>query len=660
MKWLTIHVLFYLAVVLSPVPALAQFTVERVVGDLNQPVYMTQAPGDNNSLYIVERADPGNAVGRILKYDQQTDVKSTFLDLTGSINADGGALSLAFHPDFQSNNKFYVALNDDKVNRIEEYELVEGTPQHQRTLMEYNNLTNNFHTVNWLGFRPNGNNQELFVTAGDGGTQANQPSFDPDLIESPHSPYGKLMRVDLTADFTAGPAADPTHQGVDVMALGLRNPYRASFDRDTGDMYIGDVGFQTAEEIDFIPANYFENPSPTPLDFGWTDREGSVATVANQAGGPGSPEDIEPIFDYAHGGDPLPHPSLIHGGSITGGYLYRGPVPQLQGRYFFGDFITQDIYSGAFNPALSPDDYDGTNLTDIQNHTELFENASSMSDPQTWLTSFAEDNAGNVYVIDFGEGFFPPLGEGEIYRIVPLSDITLTVDRTTGEMTLTNLTSSAAEILSYELTSESGAIESTQLIPIAGNYDDSPTGNRLVDDNDAWQIVSSAGSHSALEEQTTGDAGLLPVGVDVQLSAGGGWIQSPVEDLQLSITLEGNTVISGQVVFVGNGAATFARSDLNFDGVVDEHDWPIFRDNHEVPLEGLSLAQSYGRGDLDTDGDNDYDDYLLFVDDFIDANGVSAFKALTRVPEPSTWISLLACMSVIYLTRSSHHHLADY
>lgn len=629
---------------------MAQFTVERVVGDLNQPIYMTQAPGDNNNLYIVERADPGNAVGRILQYDQVTNTKSTFLDLEGSIASDGGALSLAFHPDFQSNGKFYVTLNDNRVNRLDEYQLVGGDPQFQQTLLEYDNLANNFHTINWIGFRPSGNNNEIFVTTGDGGTQANQGSFDPALIESPNSPYGKLMRVNLSADYSAGPASDPIHPGVDVMALGLRNPYRASFDRLTGDMYIADVGFQTAEEVNFVPSSHFSSPT-TPLDFGWTDREGTVATVANNAGGPGSSGDIDPIFDYAHIGDPLPHPSEIFGGSITGGYFYRGPVPQLQGRYFFGDFVTQDIYSGSFDATTPVGDYDGTNLTNIQNHTNLFEAASQQSNPDTWVTSFAEDNAGNLYVVDFGEGFFPSLGEGELYRIVPLSELTLTIDRDTGAMTLTNLTNSIADILSYELTSATGAIAPVELTPITGNYDASLTGDGSVDANDPWQITSAAGSNEQFSEETTGDAGNLLVGVDVSLSVAGGWIPSPTEDMQLSVTLEGGSMISAQVVFVGNNDAAYSRSDLNFDGVIDGEDWPILRDNANTDLSGLSLAESYGLGDLDGDGDNDYDDFLRFRADFNATNGANAFETLLNVPEPTTLVLLLATVGMVATNR---------
>ena len=386
-------------------PTHADFTVERVVGGLNQPIHMAQAPGDASSLYIVERSDGGNQLGRIRKYDLQTQSFTTFLDLAGTINADGGLLSMTFHPQYQTNGLFYVVSNDNGSNRLDEYQVAGGAPQFQRRVLQYQNLDNVFHTLNQAHFRPGGNNNELFITTGDGGTQANDPDFNIALIEDPNSPYGKLMKVDLTADF-ATPANGPSHPGVDVVALGLRNPYRSSFDRQTGDFYIGDVGFVTAEEIDFIPASHFSNAGAPVLDFGWTDREGTVETNANFAGGPGSPGDINPIFDYAHDGQPLPHTSVFLGQSVTAGYVYRGPVTELQGRYFLSDFINGNVYSGTFNTSTPTAAFNGTNLTDIQNHTADFENSIGDGANIQFVTSFAEDNSGNLYIVKFGDNSF--------------------------------------------------------------------------------------------------------------------------------------------------------------------------------------------------------------------------------------------------------------
>src|SRR4051812_17231332 len=257
-------------------PAFGAYTVERVVGGLNQPTYMTQAPGDNTSLYIVERSD-GGTLGKVRKYNLQTHTFSTFLDLSGTIVSDGGLLSMTFHPEYQSNGLFYVATNVSGTNALDEYRVVGGTPQLQRRLLQYQNLNNVFHTINQAHFRPNGNNNELFLTAGDGGTQADDPGFNKSLIESPTSPYGKLMKIDLSQPFNTPASGPGPGTGISVVALGLRNPFRSGFDRQTGDFYIGDVGFNTAEEVDYIPSSQFTNPSASTLDFGWTDREGTIA-----------------------------------------------------------------------------------------------------------------------------------------------------------------------------------------------------------------------------------------------------------------------------------------------------------------------------------------------------------------------------------------------
>jgi hypothetical protein len=611
------------------------FAVQRVVSGLNQPTFVTQAPGDNGSLYIVERADSGNQLGRIRKYDLQTQTATTFLDLSGTINSDGGALSMTFHPQFQSNGLFYVVSNNNGTNGLDEYKVVGGAPQLQRRLLQYQNLNNVYHTMNQALFRPNGNNNELFVTTGDGGTQADDPGFNKALIESPTSPYGKLMKIDLTHSFPTPASAPGAGTGVSVVALGIRNPFRSSFDRQTGDFYFGDVGFNTAESIDFIPASHFANPSAPVLDFGWTDREGTIATIAPYAGGPGSPGDINPIFDYAHSGQPLPHTSLISGRSVTGGYMYHGPVADFQDRYFFADFINGSVYSGTFNTSTNPASFNGTNLTNIQDHTTTFETKIGGGANIQFVTSFGEDNAGNLYIVKFGNAGFPPLGQGEIFRISPVG-VSVVVDRNTGNITLTNNTGAAISLTSLSITSAFGAIEPTQLTPISGHYDS--TGNGSVDNNNPWSISSPGGSHTLFSEATTGDPGTLAAGQQTSLSSAGGWIQSPKEDLALNLTLNGGTVLSAGVSYVGNGGRAFASGDLNFSGGIDAADWAIFAANAYGNLTGLSHAQAYAKGDLDGDGDNDYADFKLFKTSFNAAHGAGAFSAMiAQLPEPAAF-----------------------
>jgi hypothetical protein len=637
--------------------ARAAYTVERVVGGLNQPMGVMQAPGENGSLYIVERNDGGNQLGRVRKYDLQTQTFSTFLDVTGAITSDGGLLGMTFHPNYQTNGLVYLTSNVNGTNALDEYKVTGGVPTLQRRLLQYQNLNNVFHTINQVHFRPNGNNNELFVTMGDGGTQADDPGFNPALIESTSSVYGKMLRFDLTASFPT-PATDATHAGVSVAAMGLRNPYRSSFDRQTGDFYIGDVGFNTAEEVDFIPSSFFANPANPPLNFGWTSREGTIATTQPGVGGPGSPGDLNPIFDYAHYSNPLPHPTQLIGSSITGGYVYRGPVAELQGRYFFSDFSNGNVYSGNFNTSTPTANYDGTNLAGLTNHTTAFETAIGGGANIQFLTSFGEDNAGNLYMVKFGNAFFPALGQGEIFRIVPAAAINVVVNRDTGSITLTNNTTAAVNLTALTINSAFGAINPTALTPITGHYDS--TGNGSVDGNNPWQITSAAGNNVTFTEVTAGDAGTLGAGQQIVLSVAGGWLKSPTQDLAISLTVNGSPLATS-VAYAGNGGQAFSRSDLNFNGTLTAADWAAFLTGAYTNLSGLSKAESYAFGDLDGDGDNDFIDFRLFKQDYDAANGVGAFVAMAGiVPEPSSAFLLsIPCLAATLLARSTHTSAAQ-
>jgi hypothetical protein len=620
----------------------AAYTVERVVSGLNQPTYMAQAPGDNNHLYIVERIEPGGtSLGRILAYDQLTKTSTTFLDLSGTVVSDGGLLSMTFHPDYQTNGLFYTVTNVNGTNGLDEWKTIGGVPQVQRRLYEYQNLSNNFHTMNEAFFRPGGSGNELFLTSGDGGTQANEPSFNPALIQDSNSPYGKVVKIELTGDF-ATPASGPSHASVDLVATGLRNPYRSSFDRQTGDFYIGDVGFNSVEEVSFIPASHFANPAAAPIDFGWTSREGTIATIGGSAGGPGSPGDVNPIYEYAHhAGIPLGHSSDFNGGSITGGYVYRGPVEELQGRYFLTDFTAQRIYSGEFDTATPTANYNGDNFTDVLRHDIEFENLLNDGTVLQYLTSFNEDNFGNLYMVKFGNSFFPPAGQGEIFRIVATGEdfIQLLVDRDTGAITLTNTGTTAASIQSISLSSAFGAISSADLTPVTGNRDSN--GDGTVDSTNAWSISSA--TNELFMEATTGDAGHLAPVSELLYSTADGWLRSPVEDLAATVLLESGAIVNAQVTYTGNGGVAFASGDLDFDGDIDSNDFVVLASSLHTDLSGLSPAEAYAGGDLTGDGASNYDDFVAFKTTYISLHGEEAFASLlASVPEPTTAL-LTAC-----------------
>ena len=250
------------------------------------------------------------------------------------------------------------------------------------------------HLGGWLGFGPDG---DLYLQRGDGGGD-NDPENRGQNITG--ELMGDVLRLDpehddFPADDTRNYAIPPSNPfvGVDgedeIWAFGLRNPWRGSFDRATGDYFIGDVGENTREEIDFQRAG-----SPGGQNYGWRLREGTIANPTGGVGGPQPPGGVDPIFDYAH--PPPPNP----GTCITGGYVYRGPVTALQGQYFFGDCVTGKIWSIRV-------DRDTGAVSDFTDWTTTFTPAvGSLTD----VVSFGEDALGNLFILD--------LNSGDIFKVV--------------------------------------------------------------------------------------------------------------------------------------------------------------------------------------------------------------------------------------------------
>lgn len=503
--------------------AWAEFHVERVASGLNQPTFIAQAPGDPSSLYIVERQGPNtNQAGRILKFDFATRTSDVFLDFTGnSFTSDGGILSMAFHPDFQTNGKFYTATAfnggvNNLRDRVQEYRVVDGEPVLQRTLLQYDNLFNPFHTVNMMAFDPLAAGDErdyMLILLGDGGTQANQPQFvnnSQDLSQV----YGKILRIDVSDGLDAYPGDPLKNFGIpddnpfaedgdpgtldEIFASGFRNPYRGSYDRQTGDFFVGDVGFNVKEEVSFIKAGTSGD------DFGWARREGTIENPVSAHGGPQG-DSLNPIYEYDHSTGNV---------SVTSGYVYRGPVEELQGTYFFSDFVSGRVFTAEFDRDTDPATFNGNNLTNLQDRTTELESLIYGGGDIRNLTSFGEDLEGNLYLVKFGNDFFPPNGQGEIFRVVP--------------------------------------------------------GPPIV------------------------------------------------------------------------------RSDLNLDGLINLTDWGLLVAGNGTDLSGLSFEQAYAKGDLDGDFDNDYFDFLLFRQDFNQANGAGALeRQLAGVPEPTAAALLLLWAAIL-------------
>ena len=374
---------------LAAAPADAMVKALRLPATLATPTYLTAPPGDTARLFVTELG------GDIEILDRSAGTaEGTFLTVAGT--AGEGLQGLAFHPDYDTNGFLYVYFFGGGVSNLVRYTRDAGDPDLADPLSAFPILTigdssDGTHNGGWIGFGPDG---FLYVTVGDGGPQHDTVNRAQSIVGELR---GNILRIDVDGDdFPGDPGrnyAIPTGNpfalvaGEDeIWAYGLRNPFRASFDRATGDFYIADVGQNTHEEIDFEAVG-----SLGGANYGWRLREGTIATPTGGVGGPQPPGGVDPLYEYDHG------PGDDEGFSITGGYVYRGPIAQLQGRYFFADFVSERIWSIQ---------HDGTTVTEFIDWTELIAPTGSTIDQ---IVSFGEDAAGDLYVIDLG---------GEVFRLI--------------------------------------------------------------------------------------------------------------------------------------------------------------------------------------------------------------------------------------------------
>lgn len=350
-------------------------------------VFLTGAPGDDGFAYAVKKD-----TGEIVRIDVATGAQTEFLDIPDEQLADGGErglLGLAFHPDYETNGRFFVFLTNASGNlEVREYarsseDPTVATAAPVNTLLTIPHPGHGNHNGGFLGFGPDG---MLYVTTGDGGG-----SNDPDgNAQNLGSLLGKILRIDVNGDDFAGdpnrdyaipddnPFAGAVAGADEIWAYGLRNPWRISFDSQTGDLYIADVGQGRREEVDFEPSG-----GPGGVNYGWDYREGSIQGPSPP---PNPPNLTDPVFDYEH----------PFGGSITGGYVYRGAVGGLQGAYFFGDFVSKRLMT------LRVVDGEAQGFID---HTAHITGATLGN-----ISSFGTDNDGNLYVVTLA---------GSIYRLNP-------------------------------------------------------------------------------------------------------------------------------------------------------------------------------------------------------------------------------------------------
>jgi glucose/arabinose dehydrogenase len=278
-------------------------------------VHVAAAPGaPAGRLYAVEQS------GRIRIFERGKPRPQPFLNLTGQVIArdEQGLLSIAFHPGFAKNRRFFVYGIDLAGNdRVTEYRATKDglgvVPKSARRVFQLEDPGPQ-HNGGQLAFGPDG---RLWLGLGDG-----ECCDDPgNRAQDMGQPFGKLLRFDVSR-----PSPQPT-----IAALGLRNPWRFSFDRATRDLYIGDVGAGLAEEIDFVPRGRLDEL----VNFGWDAWEGSKVKEAKDPNPAGRL--VFPVHEYGHERGDC---------SVTGGFVYRGSaVPEARGRYFFGDYCTGTLWS---------------------------------------------------------------------------------------------------------------------------------------------------------------------------------------------------------------------------------------------------------------------------------------------------------------------------
>lgn len=334
----------------SGFPNTADYEWKLIAGGLNRPVDIQPANDSTGRLFIIEK------YGVIRVYENGGLLTEPYLNITDRVDDSGnemGLLGLVFHPDYEQNGFFYVNYTGDRGNtRISRFQASGNSADaisETILLMVEQPFPN--HNGGALAFGPDG---YLYAGLGDGGL-AGDPYKNG---QNTTTLLGKILRIDVN---NGNPYAIPSDNpfGNEVWAYGLRNPWRFSFDRATGDLWIGDVGQGEWEEVDYLPVG-----SQGGANFGWSIMEGN-----HGYDGQAQPALLLPAVEYSHN----------EGGcSITGGYVYRGAMPEWEGIYFYGDYCTGYIW-GLF-------------------HSNGAWQNQLLFDTDVTITSFGQDESGEIYL----------------------------------------------------------------------------------------------------------------------------------------------------------------------------------------------------------------------------------------------------------------------
>jgi glucose/arabinose dehydrogenase len=366
----------------TPPPPPTGSPVLALVDSFAFPLYVTSPPADSQRLFVVQQG------GRVMVRHNDSGITRTFLDLQGQISSGGerGLLSLAFHPDYATNGRFYVYFTNPAGDlRIVRYTVSATDPDSADeatadTVLEVPHPGQSNHNGGQLQFGPDG---MLYIGTGDGGGDGDPNGNG----QNPHALLAKLLRVDVNgASGYAIPADNPFADGVsgapEVWAGGLRNPWRFSFDRSTGDLYIGDVGQNNWEEVDVASATSGRGRG---LNYGWNRMEGTHCYPSDPSDACPKTGLVQPVTEYIHANGAC---------AITGGYVYRGAaVPALRGYYLYAD------YCAGFVRAFK---YTGSGIGSPLDLTQAIS-------PGSLISSFGQDAKGDVYIMTLN---------GRVYRIV--------------------------------------------------------------------------------------------------------------------------------------------------------------------------------------------------------------------------------------------------
>ena len=376
-----------------------------VPSGLASPLWVGCAPGDlSSTLFVLEKG------GRVRVIRSGSLQVNSVLDLSTlvDIRSERGLLGIAFHPGYQSNRQFYVFYSElsgrnivarYNMNTVEAGQDITADPASVQTVLR---LTQTALTDNG-GNMIFGQDGLLYIGTGGAGDTTNNSL-------NPASLLGKMLRIDVDRDdypldafknygIPAGnPTVWPTGSGgtqtglPELWAIGLRQPWRFSFDRITGDLWLPDVGATSWEEVNFVAGN-----GGPGRNYGWPRYEGRLVTTTN-IGSFSAVGSVDPIYVYPHATQPG-FPASSTGFAVTGGFMYRGgAIPGWRGRYFFADYAAGRIWSIRNISGVA---------TDFQNHSAQLAPSGGLAN----LTSFGQDNDGELYIVQFSN---PP-----IRKIVP-------------------------------------------------------------------------------------------------------------------------------------------------------------------------------------------------------------------------------------------------